>query len=330
MKLKFVQRDRFPKPHLAPIPAQAIANNQARNKRHELLQESQDCHYCEKKLNLENSTLDHVTAKSKGGLCVVLCCEECNHRKDNMTVDEFKSKHRKWLMERRAESRAIRRLITLVGKHKMLPSFDYKHLLSEMGKVQRGPIFSFSNYSRFPELLKCVNNDAELRRFRTDVFGYNFNLQNQRHSILGELAAFIYTRCDPSYYPEWAKSVIILHGDGSNRGQDLQSHWCALRRPIEVKTRATNDPLFYVEQSNVIGPPTLYLIVKHESGYNKDISRYRVCGFTRGMDIVSHGRAISKKYSMPRRNKLGEVVGDKSEFRLCWSYPLDKLKLPKS
>jgi len=51
------------------------------------------CHYCGKRLSLDEATLDHVRALSRGGYdkkknCVV-ACHSCNSRKSSMSAGEF-------------------------------------------------------------------------------------------------------------------------------------------------------------------------------------------------------------------------------------------------
>ena len=50
------------------------------------------CQYCQKKIKLNVSTLDHVIAKSKGGQMVweniVLACHACNQKKANKSLEQ--------------------------------------------------------------------------------------------------------------------------------------------------------------------------------------------------------------------------------------------------
>lgn len=51
------------------------------------------CSYCNLQLKIQDTTLDHVIPKSKGGLDtdenLVCCCQRCNTLKDNMTKEMF-------------------------------------------------------------------------------------------------------------------------------------------------------------------------------------------------------------------------------------------------
>lgn len=50
------------------------------------------CQYCNKKMNVKESTLDHVLPRSRGGKKswdnIVLACVPCNQKKDDMTPSE--------------------------------------------------------------------------------------------------------------------------------------------------------------------------------------------------------------------------------------------------
>ncbi len=50
------------------------------------------CQYCEKKLKISDATIDHVVAKSRGGLDtwqnLVIACAKCNQRKGNRKPSE--------------------------------------------------------------------------------------------------------------------------------------------------------------------------------------------------------------------------------------------------
>lgn len=51
------------------------------------------CPYCDRKLNAENKTLDHLVALSRGGAHgihnVLICCRSCNIRKNDMPFDQW-------------------------------------------------------------------------------------------------------------------------------------------------------------------------------------------------------------------------------------------------
>jgi 5-methylcytosine-specific restriction endonuclease McrA len=51
------------------------------------------CQYCGRPLTTETYSVDHVWPRSKGGLSVwtnlVACCQDCNSRKANKTLDEL-------------------------------------------------------------------------------------------------------------------------------------------------------------------------------------------------------------------------------------------------
>ncbi|SMF36570.1 HNH endonuclease [Pseudobacteriovorax antillogorgiicola] len=52
------------------------------------------CQYCAKQLNAKSATIDHVVPQSKGGgdtwENTVCCCEQCNRKKGNHTLDQAK------------------------------------------------------------------------------------------------------------------------------------------------------------------------------------------------------------------------------------------------
>ncbi len=62
-------------------------------KRLKLYQVSQRCHYCAKWLQFEDSTLDHIVPRSKGGTFanknLVIACDKCNRRKADMDLRQF-------------------------------------------------------------------------------------------------------------------------------------------------------------------------------------------------------------------------------------------------
>ena len=57
-----------------------------------LARDNFECQYCEKKLRLEEATLDHVIPRSQGGITswenVVCCCKRCNRKKGGRTPKE--------------------------------------------------------------------------------------------------------------------------------------------------------------------------------------------------------------------------------------------------
>lgn len=61
--------------------------------RREFLAENPYCHYCSKKINKNNSTLDHVVPysidKNDDKSNLVLACRNCNQEKGMMSYDEF-------------------------------------------------------------------------------------------------------------------------------------------------------------------------------------------------------------------------------------------------
>jgi len=62
------------------------------NQKRELMR----CRWCGKVLTSETATFDHRIPLSKGGLTnsanAVLACADCNHRKADLTPEEFKAK----------------------------------------------------------------------------------------------------------------------------------------------------------------------------------------------------------------------------------------------
>ena len=65
-----------------------------RNLRWKLWKLNPHCHYCEKFLGFNDSTLDHKTAKANGGNDesnnLLLSCEKCNKAKGNKPYHEFR------------------------------------------------------------------------------------------------------------------------------------------------------------------------------------------------------------------------------------------------
>lgn len=47
------------------------------------------CHYCLEQLDAETLTRDHVIPRSRGGTRMVACCDECNYRKKDFSVEQF-------------------------------------------------------------------------------------------------------------------------------------------------------------------------------------------------------------------------------------------------
>ena len=64
------------------------------NRENVLIRDNGTCQYCSKKLTKKNFTLDHVIPVSKGGKKVwqniVACCNSCNQRKGNKTLQQAK------------------------------------------------------------------------------------------------------------------------------------------------------------------------------------------------------------------------------------------------
>ena len=53
------------------------------------------CAYCGKKIDFDDLSIDHLIAVSKGGTDdvenLIPCCYLCNHQKDSMSVEEFRT-----------------------------------------------------------------------------------------------------------------------------------------------------------------------------------------------------------------------------------------------
>lgn len=51
------------------------------------------CHYCHKPIQFDNTTVDHIHPKSKGGILhpsnAVISCNKCNQAKHSMSYDDF-------------------------------------------------------------------------------------------------------------------------------------------------------------------------------------------------------------------------------------------------
>ena len=62
-------------------------------KKNIFIRDMSHCQYCKKKLSLDNSSIDHVIPRSKGGKNVwenvVLSCIPCNTKKGNKTLEEI-------------------------------------------------------------------------------------------------------------------------------------------------------------------------------------------------------------------------------------------------
>jgi 5-methylcytosine-specific restriction endonuclease McrA len=65
-------------------------------RRNILIRDSFACQYCEQKLSMRNSTLDHIIPRSRGGKNswenLVICCISCNTIKSDKTLEETKFK----------------------------------------------------------------------------------------------------------------------------------------------------------------------------------------------------------------------------------------------
>lgn len=65
------------------------------------LRDGERCHYCKIKLNAENTTVDHVIPKARGGgnaiVNLVLACEPCNHARADMSYAKFAQRMREAL-----------------------------------------------------------------------------------------------------------------------------------------------------------------------------------------------------------------------------------------
>ena len=73
----------FLPPAIKCLPERVQRRGNYRNKRRRMLKSNSLCHWCKKKLTLDNSTLDHAIPLARGGLDNannwVLACETCNH-----------------------------------------------------------------------------------------------------------------------------------------------------------------------------------------------------------------------------------------------------------
>jgi 5-methylcytosine-specific restriction endonuclease McrA len=57
--------------------------------------QNKSCFYCSETIDLQDMEKEHVFPKSKGGKGIrnkVLSCSYCNRLKDNLTIEEFKTK----------------------------------------------------------------------------------------------------------------------------------------------------------------------------------------------------------------------------------------------
>jgi 5-methylcytosine-specific restriction endonuclease McrA len=74
----------------------------ARQIREAMLCVDAHCAYCREPVDLNNSSLDHKTPKSRGGTNslsnLVLACRRCNRFKGSLTVAELQDKMRAGLM----------------------------------------------------------------------------------------------------------------------------------------------------------------------------------------------------------------------------------------
>ena len=63
--------------------------------------ESSDCIYCDRKLDRENATADHIIPISDGGnncqVNLVVCCKDCNNERGNMDFKTYLSIKKKGL-----------------------------------------------------------------------------------------------------------------------------------------------------------------------------------------------------------------------------------------
>lgn len=64
--------------------------------RREMHQRDPHCAYCRRLVRFDNSTIDHVTPRCRGGSDapsnLVLCCMPCNTLKGDQTLDEWREK----------------------------------------------------------------------------------------------------------------------------------------------------------------------------------------------------------------------------------------------
>lgn len=67
-------------------------------RRRKMWEKDPHCYYCGKELSFEESSIDHVVPRSKGGSNrdenLVLSCQPCNHDKGDMDQEEFLKQQR--------------------------------------------------------------------------------------------------------------------------------------------------------------------------------------------------------------------------------------------
>jgi 5-methylcytosine-specific restriction endonuclease McrA len=70
--------------------------NVAYSKRNLYVRDNGQCQYCGKQLSYDNSTVDHVKPRCRGGLTswsnTVIACKKCNSKKGMLTIEEFAKK----------------------------------------------------------------------------------------------------------------------------------------------------------------------------------------------------------------------------------------------
>jgi 5-methylcytosine-specific restriction endonuclease McrA len=72
----------------------AIEDAQRRFWKKNALRHDPHCDYCDKRLNWQTATVDHITPRSKGGASghpnFALACFPCNNRKEDLTPEQAK------------------------------------------------------------------------------------------------------------------------------------------------------------------------------------------------------------------------------------------------
>ncbi|MDB5339511.1 MAG: endonuclease [Planctomycetaceae bacterium] len=174
------------RPELYDVQPLKLPRWTSRNRRRQLLVEADPhCTYCGCKVNYDNSNLDHVLPKSRGGVHgwppsnIVLTCKQCNTDKDSLLLSEWRDVIQKRVAAMQAinERDAVHEL--LLRKEyllRILPRLEHM--------IETGIYIHSSTQDINPPAIEISNPSYSRRKPDEKVKRHHFGNASRRYAIV--------------------------------------------------------------------------------------------------------------------------------------------------